>query len=263
MPVPRSLYDREYFLSEMCEGWEEFSRDRGLSRVKRGLVDLLDPGPGMWLLDAGCGRGEVLLECARRGARIAGIDYSAAAVEISHETLRELEDADIRQGLVTELPWDDATFDRALIGDVVEHLEPHEVATALDELHRVLRPGGMLLVHTSPNRLFLKAGWPLARPVLRAAGKGEEVRRLDAWIERIRPHHVNEQSVFGLRRSLRRAGFAEVRAWIDPDVLRGGEHHLTSAATGDSRLFRAGGRIAALRPLRTFLGNDLYATGRA
>ena len=41
----------------------------------------------MRVLDAGCGRGEVLLACAARGAEVAGADYAEAAVELTRETL--------------------------------------------------------------------------------------------------------------------------------------------------------------------------------
>ena len=91
-------------------------------------------------------------------------------------------------------------------------------------------------------------------------GKRDEAAELAAWIAESKRYHVNEQSVFGLRKAMRQAGFANVRAWIDPDVLRSGEHHLT-AAVSSSRVAALGGRLAGSRPLRTFLGNDLYATG--
>jgi ubiquinone/menaquinone biosynthesis C-methylase UbiE len=173
-----------------------------------------------------------------------------------------VEGADVRRADLTELPWPDDSFDRALMGDVIEHIDPDQGPPALAELRRVLRPGGMLLVHTAPNRLFIKFAWPPGRILLRAFGKGEAVEGLDRWIEEVcKRFHVNEQSVFSLRRDMRRAGFAEVRAWIDPDVLRGGEHHLTEDVAEGSRVLRAGARIAGARPFRTFLGNDVYATG--
>jgi len=260
MPLPSDLYDREYFLSEKCEGFDRFQRDRGLSPLKTRELEILRPQQGDALLDAGCGRGEVLLAAAERGARVAGIDYSQAAIEIARETLAGIDGADLRQGDVTHLPWADDSFDQVLFGDVVEHLDPEQAAAALHEFRRVLRPGGQLLVHTAPNLLFLRFGWPVARLGMAILGKRDEAAELDAWIAESKRYHVNEQSVFGLRKAMRQAGFANVRAWIDPDVLRSGEHHLT-AAVSSSRVAALGGRLAGSRPLRTFLGNDLYATG--
>ena len=261
MPIPSDTYDRDYFLSEWCEGFDRFRDDRGLSRIKQKLFRIVAPGPRMRVLDAGCGRGEFLLACSRAGAEVAGIDYSEAAVEISHETLADVAGADVRQGDVTALPWPDESFDRVLFGDVIEHLDPDQAHAALREFRRVLKPGGLLLIHTAPNRLFLKVSWPLARPVLRAIGRGEAVDTMNGWLEGARRYHVNEQTVFSMRRSLRDAGFEGPRAWIDPDVMREGEHRLTDGID-ELPLMGLVARVAAARPIRLFLGNDLFATAR-
>src|SRR6266702_4517630 len=146
MPLPPELYDRCYFLSNFCEGAEEFLADRGLSALKAAQLEALDPKPGMRVLDAGCGRGEVLLACARRGAEVFGIDYSEGAVELSRETLAEVPGAEVVSGSVEALPWPDASFDRIVFGDVIEHLHSAQAKRALLELHRVLRPGGLLVI---------------------------------------------------------------------------------------------------------------------
>lgn len=257
--LPSDLYDREYFLSDRCEGYEYF-REGELSLVKRHEVDLLGVEPGMRVLDAGCGRGEVLLECSRRGADVAGIDYSIAAVELSRETLAAVHGADVRQGEVTDLPWPPESFDRILFADVLEHLTPAQTDSALAEFLRVLRPEGRLLVHTAPNRLFRRIAWPVLKPLMKLAGAGDAAASLDEYMADVLRYHVNEQSPGSLRRAVRRAGFAEVRSWVDADVLRSGSHRLTRGL-GQRPLVATAGRLAATRPLRNLLGNDLYATG--
>jgi ubiquinone/menaquinone biosynthesis C-methylase UbiE len=261
VPLPPKLYDREYFLSDRCEGYEAFEARRGVSRGKARQVALLAPGPGVRILDAGCGRGEVLLACARAGADVAGIDYSEAATEIARETLGGVAGSEIVRGSVTGLPWPHATFDRVLCADVVEHLDPGDARRALREFYRVLRPGGLLLVHTAPNRVFRRLTWPLARPVFLAVGLRANAERVDAWLAEALRYHVNEQTLHGLRRLVRRTGFADVRGWLDADALRGGEHHLT-ADLGSSRLVSALSELTAWRPLRVLLSNDLYVIGR-
>lgn len=261
MPLPSEIYDREYFLSDKCEGFDRFAADGGLSPLKERELDLLSIERGMRVLDAGCGRGEVLLACSKLGAQVAGIDYAEAAVELSRETLREVEGADVRRGDVTALEFDDGSFDRILFGDVIEHLDPDQAGAGLAELRRVLALGGQLVVHTAPNLLFLNYGWPVARLAMKVLRRGANADELDAWIAASKSYHVNEQSVFSLRAAMRRAGFEQVKAWIDPDVLRSGEHHLTEDVAGGG-LLGAASKVVSLRPLRTFLGNDLYATGR-
>jgi ubiquinone/menaquinone biosynthesis C-methylase UbiE len=258
--IPPHVYDRDYFLSEICEGWETFKEDRGVSHNKAKQVRALGPRPGLRILDAGCGRGEVLLACARAGAEVAGVDYSQDAVDLTRETLAELPGADLRRGDVTALPWEDASFDRILFSDVIEHLDPPQTVPALREFHRVLRPGGYLIVHTAPNRLFMNVGWPLTRPFVRLLGHRDVADRVDHWFGIAEEYHVNEQSVHSLRRAMRTAGFSQPRVWLDPDVLRSGQYHLLSGLEGPA--VRLGRRIAALRPFRLFLGNDLYGLGR-
>jgi 2-polyprenyl-3-methyl-5-hydroxy-6-metoxy-1,4-benzoquinol methylase len=94
------------------------------------------------VLDAGCGEGVLVDEYAGR-LRIEGLDpnYSSARV---------------RSGSLTELPYDAGTFDRALCLDVLEHLTFEDQPRALAELHRVLKPGGAVLVSV-PNLAHLQS----------------------------------------------------------------------------------------------------------
>lgn len=253
------VYDRDYFLSEICEGFDEF-RDGGISYNKAKQVSLLGLEPGMRVLDAGCGRGETLLACARAGAHVAGLDYSEAAVELTRELLADYPTADVRLGSVTDLPWPDMSFDRIQFSDVIEHLDPAQTVPALAEFRRVLRPGGYLLVHTAPNLLFMKYGWPAVRPAVRLAGHRDIADRVDGWFGIATGYHVNEQSARTLRRHLTAAGFAGPKVWVDPDVLRGGRFHLLDGFEG--RSVRLAKRVAAWRPVRTFLGNDVLAVAR-
>jgi ubiquinone/menaquinone biosynthesis C-methylase UbiE len=192
---------------------------------------------------------------------VAGLDYADAAIEISRETLADVPGVDLRQGDVTKLPWPDASFDRILFGDVIEHLSPADADAALREFQRVLRPGGFVLVHTAPNKLFVEVTWRVARLVLRAVGHGDDARTTDEWIVESGRYHPNIHTLHSLRRTIRGAGFSEVHAWLDPEVLRGGEHRLTSTVSGGT-LGSVVDRVAAWRPIRLFLGNDLYAVGR-
>jgi SAM-dependent methyltransferase len=98
--------------------------------------------PSTRVLDAGCGEG-VLVEEHRNRLAIEGVDpnYSSECVQ---------------RGSVTSLPYDAATFDRALCLDVLEHLTFDEQPKALAELFRVIRPGGELLV-SIPNLAHLQS----------------------------------------------------------------------------------------------------------
>jgi SAM-dependent methyltransferase len=94
------------------------------------------------VLDAGCGEGVLLDEYHGRVA-IQGVDAFYASPRVLQASL-------------TQLPYPDSSFDRALCLDVLEHLTFVDQPVALAELFRVLRPGGELLVSV-PNLAHLQS----------------------------------------------------------------------------------------------------------
>jgi SAM-dependent methyltransferase len=104
---------------------------------------------GSWL-DFGCADGGYAAELLAAGAeQVTGVDVrperiaEARARGISAATFQALDGE--------SLPFDADSFDGAFVNEVMEHVVDEE--TALGELRRVLRPGGMLVV-ISPNRWF-------------------------------------------------------------------------------------------------------------
>jgi ubiquinone/menaquinone biosynthesis C-methylase UbiE len=249
-----SVYTAEYFLSGACEGLDEYLAG-GLSQIKQHEFAYLDVQPGDRVLDLGCGRGESAAEILRRGATPIAIDYAAAAVTLtlSHLGGRGL----VARADASHLPFADASFDRVLMGDVIEHL-PWEVGVAaLREVQRVLVPGGTAIVHTSPNVWFITVCMRPLRLLLRVLRHHEALGRFDEY-ERLRETmHPNELNPRTIRRLMRAAGL-EAQTWVDRDVLRSGASEWTQQLA-KSRLVGALTRIAALWPFRLILGNDLYA----
>ena len=94
------------------------------------------------VLDAGCGEG-VLVDEFRGRLAITGVDPNYSSPRVI-------------TGSLSELPFDAASFDRALCLDVLEHLTFPEQSQALSELFRVVRPGGELLVSV-PNLAHLQS----------------------------------------------------------------------------------------------------------
>lgn len=210
-PVSPDLYTREYFMTD-CDGYDLFARgeDRLPERMEEALA-LAGDLRGRWILDIGCGRGELTCEAARRGAaRAVGIDYSPAALELSRERAgllepEERERVEFRLADAKGLDFPDSSFDVVFLVDVYEHLHPYEVERCLQEVKRVLRPWGRLIVHTGPNTWFYGVGYPLARTALRILARKELPESLRGQYDDIM--HVNEQSSLSLWRGLRKGGF--------------------------------------------------------
>jgi SAM-dependent methyltransferase len=112
-------------------------------RRVRWLLDALDLGPGLSLLDLGCGPGVLLraLAASAPGVRAAGLD---AGWERILQARAAQTPSPLVRGDALRLPFRDATFDRVLAAEVLEHLP--DDGTALRELCRVLRPGGLLAI---------------------------------------------------------------------------------------------------------------------
>jgi ubiquinone/menaquinone biosynthesis C-methylase UbiE len=215
--LPSTLYTEEYFLNA-CEGYEEFAESQG-ERLSRRLSEAFayaEVKPGMKVLDVGCGRGEILRHVTRLGARAYGIDYAEVAVQLSREATRdEPNPIGVYRSDAKHLPYPDDTFDRILMFDVVEHLFPWELDAALSDIQRVLKPGGMIVVHTAPNRWYDRYAYPVVRWVRGLQGQKYPANPRALNVAANVEVHVNEQDIRSLRRYLRRAGFRKINVWLN------------------------------------------------
>jgi ubiquinone biosynthesis O-methyltransferase len=110
---------------------------------------------GMSVLDLGCGGGFMAEALVRRGAKVIGIDPSAPAIEAAREHAEaEGLDIDYRVASGEDLPVSDGSLDCVVVVDVLEHVA--DPALVLEELRRVLKPGGRILFDTL-NRTMLAA----------------------------------------------------------------------------------------------------------
>ncbi len=110
------------------------------------------------VLDIGCGSGGLSRIVTEEGGFYIGSDFFPAILEIAQSFLRDLqhpEKASLIRGSGTHLPLADASIDLIIAFDVIEHLEGGESwqQSFLNEIRRILRPGGILLL-TTPNRMY-------------------------------------------------------------------------------------------------------------
>jgi len=119
---------------------------RGMRSITAALLDPLRLPPGCRVLEAGCGTGANARWLAQRyGAVVSAVDLSDVGLRyaVQNGTLR-LAAADVRR-----LPFPSASFDLVTSFDVLVHFPAGEEGPAVEEMARVLRPGGLLLLRAA------------------------------------------------------------------------------------------------------------------
>ncbi len=117
--------------------------------LKRQLVEQAQIRPGHRVLDLGCGSATltILIKQLHPAAEAVGLDGDQEILEIARaKVARAGLDIALEQGMAFALPYRDSSFDRVLSSMVFYHLKRENKARTLQEVIRVLRPGGELHV---------------------------------------------------------------------------------------------------------------------
>jgi len=133
---------------------------------------------GMKVLDAGSGPAHDSLVFGLRGATVTALDISMPALETAEHIYDELDlPLTTVHADATKMPFDDNSFDIAFNAGVLEHFEDDRLEKVIDQMIRVVRPGGTLLAFC-PNRYNL----PYQRHLRRLAEHSYEFERaFTAW----------------------------------------------------------------------------------
>ncbi|MDD7933123.1 class I SAM-dependent methyltransferase [Actinomycetospora straminea] len=122
------------------------------------LRRLLDDLPAGEALDAACGTGRWAAHLADRGHTVVGVDQSPAMLDRART---KLPDARFLEGQLTALPLPDASVDAAVCALALVHVA--DLATAIGELARVVRPGGRIVV-SDVHPFLVMLGWQAQFP---------------------------------------------------------------------------------------------------
>ncbi len=148
--LPPALADEQAFNQNSWDTeWRKASEhlDEYLEHARRVNAAIADQvlavcGPRTIYCEIGCGIPWLGLEVARRGATVIGVDFSPLALRIASTMfLNEGLNGLFILGDLNRLPVSTASCDVIYGGGVIEHL--HSTQQVVDQLHRILRPGGI------------------------------------------------------------------------------------------------------------------------
>lgn len=152
------VYVNRSFASQKGEGNPEGfkaiylpAEESFLLRFRRNLqqIEALTGANRGRLLDIGCGVGYFLMVAQQRGWSVAGVDLDKSAVDIARK-----HGLGVRWETVEDMPYADESFDVVTMFNVLEHLPVPKLA--LINIHRALKPGGLLVMETPTDDFALK-----------------------------------------------------------------------------------------------------------
>lgn len=237
--IPDLVVGQDYpgeFLEAEARQWDEQARRYEQKRTQdlrymagvQAAVRALQVQPGDVVLDAGCGTGLTVRRYLRPDVRVVALD-------LSFESLRYLRSAsadapvDLVRGDLAMLPFADATFDRVLCANALQHVpDEHQRRHCIHELARVARPSARVVV-TAHNWSVSRrsAGW------VKEGAAGGHSGRLQ-YIYRFEPPEFRDLLGSALRiERITSAGFPlPYRLKLSPlsRILERFLHHLETAA---------------------------------
>ena len=259
--VSPDVYSATYYQTHYEIEHKSLKKER-INRKKR-AHDLLRIRPGMKVLDIGCGTGELCIELAKAGCDVYGIDYSNQGIQIAKKNKMQLPTnlkARVNFSVMDaeNMQFPDNFFDRIICIDVVEHIYEEPLQRVIQEMIRVIKPKGRIVLETAPNKFFLGPVSYLAKKIL-----GWKSFESDEY-------HINVYDYFRLKKTL-----SQIPGKVHVTVLNDSHQFLSSRLAGVKNMpswIKYVSRIADFlhenpiiepivlhSPLKIFLAHDLWA----
>lgn len=154
------------------ENYTSTSQNYDLTRLPVGLELIFGaltrgsrPLAEQTVLDAGCGTGNYLPALDANVARVEGVELNAGMLEAAKAKMGDNPSVNLQQGSILELPIESGSCDGVVVNYVLHHLEDGTDAdfaatrSAITECHRVLAPGGTLVVQTCYADQYRQGYW--------------------------------------------------------------------------------------------------------
>lgn len=122
--------------------WAE-AQEGTMRPIFEAVLDRVGVGPGMKVLDVGCGTGLLCKLALDRGAEAAGMDASPTQLEVARE---RVPGAEFTQGEMEVLPYEDGEFDLITCSNALQY--SMDAKGTLAEMKRITKPGGTVAIIT-------------------------------------------------------------------------------------------------------------------
>ncbi len=118
------------------------------------------------ILDGGCGTGSYIKALSDKFGYLHGLEFSEGMLGEAQKKLKDTANVSLGPGELPNIPYDDQSLDGLMFHQVIHHLgddnsrdEYDQLHKLIQESHRVLRPGGVFILHTSSQRQLRDGFW--------------------------------------------------------------------------------------------------------
>jgi len=151
---PRNSWDHtthqdfyEYYATE-SQSETTLQRFRGIQEAGLRVAEKAGMGLKLDIADIGCGAGTQSRLWGERGHRVYGVDVNEPLIRLAEKrAVGQGLDIKFEVGSATALPWSDRSMDVCLVPELLEHVVDWQ--SCMNEVARVLRPGGLLYLSTT------------------------------------------------------------------------------------------------------------------
>lgn len=126
------------------------SQERESREYRKKIYDLIDLPSRMNILDAGCGTGAITRDMALQSkGKVTGLDIDSKKLDIAKGHLKDLDNVELVEGDMQDLPFGDGEFDLIIFHIVLLYVKDKQ--RAVDECARVCNKGGLVVASLEPD----------------------------------------------------------------------------------------------------------------
>lgn len=151
---------------ETAANYDQTRTPVGLEIVLGCFAAAPQPLSAQTILDAGCGTGSYIKALSDKFGYLHGLEFNENMLSEAQKKLKDTPNVRLGPGELPDIPYDEQSFDGLMFHQVIHHLgddnsrdEFDQLHKLIQESHRVLRPDGVVVLHTSSQRQLRDGFW--------------------------------------------------------------------------------------------------------